>query len=150
MRRNIFDEDAKQALVDRVRSLSPTATPLWGVMNVTEMLHHCNTSLRMIMHAEPATNSSTIKQVILRVAFLTVLTKFPKEVRAPRKLDVKRNGAMIGDFDKHKNELLSLLDMFSMQQNIYGLHPYFGKLSHKQWGIFTWMHIDHHLRQFGK
>jgi hypothetical protein len=28
-------------------------------------------------------------------------------------------------------------------------HPFFGKLSGKEWGELTYKHIDHHLQQFG-
>jgi len=28
-------------------------------------------------------------------------------------------------------------------------HPAFGKLSRRAWGVLTYRHIDHHLRQFG-
>ena len=28
-------------------------------------------------------------------------------------------------------------------------HPFFGKMSAKEWAILAHKHIDHHLRQFG-
>ncbi|MBK9525384.1 MAG: DUF1569 domain-containing protein [Bacteroidetes bacterium] len=28
-------------------------------------------------------------------------------------------------------------------------HPYFGKLSSREWGRITYLHLDHHLKQFG-
>ncbi|MCA0390144.1 MAG: DUF1569 domain-containing protein [Bacteroidetes bacterium] len=29
-------------------------------------------------------------------------------------------------------------------------HPYFGNLSKKQWSRLAYIHINHHLKQFGK
>jgi hypothetical protein len=28
-------------------------------------------------------------------------------------------------------------------------HPAFGALARTEWGVLTWKHFDHHLRQFG-
>ena len=31
----------------------------------------------------------------------------------------------------------------------WGVHPVFGRLSGREWGMICWMHLDYHLRQFG-
>jgi hypothetical protein len=149
MKKNIFDEAAKKEIGRRVNQLTASSVTKWGVMNVSEMLHHLSASLREILHAHPSVKSSTARQKIMALLFLYVIPQFPKNARAPKTIDVKRTTTTVSDVEKEKQELLSLLDVFVMQQHVYAVHPYFGRLTRKQWGIFTWMHLDHHLRQFG-
>ena len=30
-----------------------------------------------------------------------------------------------------------------------GIHPLFGSMSRREWGVVTYKHVDHHLKQFG-
>jgi hypothetical protein len=146
---SVFNDKDLRQLVGRIQQLQPSMQARWGVMNAAEMLHHCTASLRVIMQAEPTRKSTSVIQYLLRFYFMYVSSKFPANAKTPKRLDVKKTPQRIKDFDAEKDELISVLSLFTMQQHIYAMHPYFGKLSRKQWGIFTWKHIDHHLRQFG-
>ncbi len=49
-----------------------------------------------------------------------------------------------------QQEFLNLIKKFSTHTDDITLsHPRFGALNTKEWGVFVWMHLDHHLRQFG-
>lgn len=40
--KNIFDHSVTTEVVARINALQPESTPLWGKMNVAQMLAHCN------------------------------------------------------------------------------------------------------------
>ncbi|WP_207491868.1 DUF1569 domain-containing protein [Aridibaculum aurantiacum] len=149
MKKNLFDNNAKDEIVERIQQLQPSSKARWGTMNAAEMILHLRESLKLIIHATPSNKTSNLKQVITRYLFLHIAPRFPKEAGTPRQLDVKKSKMQVSDLAIEKQQLLQLLDVFVMQENIYAIHPYFGKLTRKDWGIFTWMHFDHHLRQFG-
>jgi hypothetical protein len=53
-------------------------------------------------------------------------------------------------FEKEKQAFIETVHRFANHaQPIGHFHPYFGKLSTEQWGLTSWKHVDHHLRQFG-
>jgi hypothetical protein len=81
---------------------------------------------------------------------LNVIKKFPKNAKAPERFDVKKRQLKTDEFEVELEHYIKLSTRFGIHKEpIIVSHPYFGKLSTKQWGQFTWMHLDHHLRQFG-
>jgi hypothetical protein len=149
MKKNIFEPHVLDEIKMRVQVLKPLSVAQWGTMNASEMLHHCSESLKQIMHANAVQRPSSIKQNLLRFVFLRILSKFPKGAATRKDLDVKKSTLVVSDFEQELQQFISRLEVFGMQEKIFAMHPYFGNLTRRQWGIFTWMHIDHHLRQFG-
>jgi hypothetical protein len=77
------------------------------------------------------------------------MPRFPKGAQAPKKFQVKGTvGA--SEFEKEKQGFINSVQRFATHSGpIAHHHPYFGKLSTEQWGLASWKHVDHHLRQFG-
>jgi hypothetical protein len=46
--KNLFQLNYAGEMVDRVNKLTPESKPLWGTMNVAQMLAHCNVTYDMI------------------------------------------------------------------------------------------------------
>ncbi len=149
MSRSIFIKEGKAEILARIQNLHPTTPALWGKMNATEMMHHCVLALQLIINAEPKNKKSTFQQQLLRVYFLYIRKKFPKEVMAPKTINIQKLKVQALNFEQEKTHLFKQIDLLCQHQQIHARHPYFGKLSYKEWGIFNWMHLDHHLRQFG-
>ncbi|MDB5192735.1 MAG: hypothetical protein JWQ96_2298 [Segetibacter sp.] len=149
MKKNLLDAPVANELAQRANLLKQTLKPLWGSMTVTEMLHHCNAALTATLEGKPDNAIPTLKQRGLKFLFLKVIPRFPKNVGAPGKIDVKKSKLSPASFEIELEQFLHLIKTFSSrQQSIEVTHPVFGKLSTRQWGVFTWMHLDHHLRQF--
>ncbi|HNH85145.1 MAG TPA: DUF1569 domain-containing protein [Acidobacteriota bacterium] len=58
----------------------------------------------------------------------------------------------VSQWEADKAEFLRLFEAFR-QRGISGdwsLHPAFGRLTGREWGILAARHINHHLRQFGE
>ena len=54
-------------------------------------------------------------------------------------------------FEEERTVLLELLERIGtgLREGAGPEHPLFGPLSWREWGVVTYKHADHHLRQFG-
>ena len=66
----------------------------------------------------------------------------------PNEMDTLKNGTIITEFDSDKHLLLIRINEFIVAPD-FAPHPFFGKISKKDWGRLAWKHINHHLWQFG-
>lgn len=150
MKKNLLEEKVKVEIINRSRQLNEDAAPLWGKMNAAEMLHHCAKALQVTLQQPQSGKPSTLKQSIARYLVLLFVPRLPKGARAPHLLDVKRNNITGLSFENELAQFANSMELFyRFEDKILTTHPYFGQMSRKQWGVLTWMHIDHHLRQFG-
>ena len=56
------------------------------------------------------------------------------------------------DFDTEKQQLLDMVAaMGELGTNSIAIdkHPFFGPMTHEEWGSLMYIHLDHHLKQFG-
>lgn len=144
---SLFDPQAPQALSDRLDRLTADSPPLWGRMNVGQMVVHCTGQLRLATgELKPAPFKSPVSRFPLKQLALYVLPT-PKgvptipEIRDP----------VSKDFVKERGELKAYLARVAGidRNKPWPRHPAFGELSSAQWGMLIWKHMDHHLKQFG-
>jgi len=149
-KKNILNPEAVNLFLQRLQLLQPDTPPRWGKMNATEMLLHCNSIHERLL--TPATDSgkkTSFKQHIIRWVVLYIMPNYPKNAQAPKPLQVSGK-IEVTEFENQKEKFVQLLNRFaSNNQQISHYHPYFGKLSTKEWGLTSWKHLDHHFRQFG-
>lgn len=150
MKNNLLNKNTAENVIARAQKLRPDSEPLWGKMTVTEMLHHCNkVHEQLLAPAEPTNKKTSLKQYLVRWLVLYAMPRYPKGAQAPKKFHTK---GMIdnGEFEKEKQAFINSVHRFAAHEGaILHWHPYFGKLSTEQWGLTSWKHADHHLRQFG-
>ena len=147
---NVFSADAVQQLVDRIEKLQPTSTPLWGKMNVAQMLAHCNVPYEMTYenkHAKP----NALLQLILKWFVKKGVTN-----ETPYKHNMRTAPAFLmtdtKDFEVEKNRLIQYIKRTQEHGEAYfdGKESHsFGKLTVTEWNNMFYKHLDHHLRQFG-
>jgi hypothetical protein len=147
MNQNIFDRESNAQLVERLEKLSPESKPLWGKMNVCQMVKHCQKPI------DVAEGRLTVKGGILGFLF----GKMAKNNFL--KGDFKKNsptapGFKITDtpeFDSEWRVLISLVKKFGdkgPEVIANKKHPFFGEMTEEEWGILNYKHLDHHLKQF--
>jgi hypothetical protein len=147
---NLLRSQDAESIIRRAKTLQANLPPKWGTMSVTEMLHHCNKATEAIIEGKGESKKSTAKQKVIKFLFMNVIKKFPKNAKAPERFDVKKRQLKPQEFEIELETYIKLATRFSKhKEDIIVSHPYFGKLSTNEWGNFTWMHLDHHLRQFG-
>jgi len=123
---SLFKEADVSEITKRIDRLAPDTKNHWGKMNVSQMLAHCNKSLETAMGEKPfGKNSPTDKSYIFKDPL-----NFEEEKR------------------KLKTSLTKFFEGGPSNSTKYP-HPFFGKFTEEEWGVFTWKHLDHHLRQFG-
>lgn len=145
---SILNNDERAAIVNRLRSLSVSSTRRWGSMDVTGMLKHLRLSALMALgeYSLPSANKRAFQVFPLKHLILYVLP-FPKG--APTAPGLKVVDA--GSFEEERSGLLEVLERIGtgVRDGAGPDHPLFGQLSWREWGVATYKHTDHHLKQFG-
>lgn len=149
MKKNLFDSNAAQSLILRIQRLTPDTPALWGEMNATEMLLHCNSCNRQILTEQRGSNKTTLKQFLLRILALYIAPAFKKGLKSEH-LHITKGKIADAVFKTQKADFISLVRQFPLTETELTLtHPAFGNITTRQWGIAAYKHMDHHLRQFG-
>ena len=145
---SILNEGDRAEIANRLRSLSVSSTRRWGSMDVTGMLHHLRLSARMTLGElpVPSANKRAFQMFPLKHLIIYVLP-FPKG--APTAPELKPTDA--ASFEEERVALLELLERIGTgpREGEGPAHPLFGPLTWREWGVTTYKHADHHLRQFG-
>ena len=145
---SILNESDRAAIVSRVQLLSASSAARWGKMDVIGMLQHLRLSARMTLGELPvaSVNKRPFQVFPLKHLLLYVLP-FPKGAPTARELYPGEAGA----FEEERKSVLDLLDRIGTgpREGTGPAHPLFGPLSWQEWGVVTYKHVDHHLKQFG-
>ena len=146
--RSIVNDADRRAICQRIAAVTSTSVPRWGRMDAKAMLTHLRLSALMALGELPVANKSMrafqvfpIKHLILHVV------PFPKGAPTAPELLVPDSAPV----DAIRAELVTLVERIGKgPREGYGpVHPLFGRLSFREWGVATHKHTDHHLRQFG-
>ena len=144
----ILNESDRAAIDRRVRSLSVSSTARWGKMDVAGMLRHLRLASLMALgeYPVPSANKRVFQVFPVKHLILYVLP-FPKG--APTAAELKSEAA--ASFEEERAALLESLERIGtgLRDGMGPDHPLFGPLSWREWGVATYKHTDHHLRQFG-
>jgi hypothetical protein len=145
---SILIEEDRTSICQRIASVTSATVPRWGRMDAQAMFAHLRLSALMALGELPVANKSKrvfqvfpVKHLILHVV------PFPKSApTAPELLTPNPTPA-----DAIRSELLSLVERIGAgpREGDGPVHPLFGRLSFSEWGVATYKHSDHHLRQFG-
>jgi hypothetical protein len=145
---SILNDSDRTSLINRMSSLTASTPARWGKMNVVAMLRHLGLSARMATGdlAVASVNKRPFQIFPLKHLLLYVLP-FPKG--APTATELYPGEAE--SFDEERALLLNLLEQIAAgpHDGPGPAHPLFGPLSRREWGVVTYKHVDHHLKQFG-
>jgi hypothetical protein len=142
----LLDARSRQAIVERLHRLAPTSTPAWGTLTAPRMLCHLADQLRVGMGELPTrrTDSAIRRSIIKWIVVYTPMR--PPRGRIQTAPEMLTSAPTTWESDLGTCvELVERLGTTPTNE----LHPYFGRLTHGEWGRLAWKHLDHHLRQFG-
>ena len=82
---------------------------------------------------------------------LLYVLPFPKGAPTAPALKPELKPDVVASFEEERAALLELIERIGTGlRNGFGPdHPLFGPLSWREWGVVTYKHADHHLKQFG-
>lgn len=144
---SLFEPSVRTSMQSRVDTLTAATQPLWGRMNVGQMVVHCGMQLKLgLGEMQAAHFKSPVGRFPLKHLVIYVLPT-PKGV--PTLPEIR--DPLTGDFQKDQGELKTLIGRFAAIPGgtTMPVHAAFGTLSHRQWGLLAAKHLDHHLKQFG-
>jgi hypothetical protein len=147
--KSIFNPDDKNEILSRIDKLDPSLKPLWGKMNVSQMLAHC------VIPTKVSAGEINGRQTILGKLFGGIAKKriiseepFKKGLPTDPNFVIKETP----DFYKSREELKEAIQRLhdtDKTELVKRKHPFFGTMNIGEWGILNYKHYDHHLRQFG-
>lgn len=146
---SILNNEDRTAICRRIGAVTSGLAPRWGRMDATAMLTHLKLSALMALGELPVACKSKrafqvfpIKHLILHVA------PFPKSAPTAPELLAPDAAASV---EAIRSELVSLVERIGAgpREGVGPVHPLLGRLSFREWGVATYKHTDHHLRQFG-
>lgn len=148
MKKEVLNEASRPEILHRILSLQPGSLPRWGKFTVSEMMFHCTTIHNSILGNEQNAHTPTLKQRLLRTLVLKVMKELPKGIKtSPKYLKPAEDTTA---FEEARNQLIDTVNKLAdRREPIYGTHPFFGPMNTINWRRFIYMHLDHHLRQFG-
>lgn len=145
--KTMFDETLRGQILSRVDRVGTESRARWGKMNAEKMLAHMTESLRMaIGEIQPKPRNLPIRYFPLK-QLIIYLAPFPKG--APTAPELMPSDSRT--IEHSKSEIARLLAALAERRDAASWpdHPAFGKLTTRAWGVLTYRHFDHHLRQFG-
>jgi hypothetical protein len=127
-------------------------------MSAHGMICHLSDALRMATGDRPVTNdrpvtksTGPLPRTIVKWISLYLPVHWPAGIMTSPEIDQAARGTSPRDFASDVAELQSLVDDFVRRKGrgVWPSHPIFGTMSEAQWFRWAYLHIDHHLRQFG-
>jgi len=147
---SIRNETDRAKLVERLGKLKGDEKPLWGKMNVNQMVSHLVQSGDLPFVEGSPDRSNFMSRTLIKPLMLYVLP-MPKEIKTSAEMDQQENGRKPQEFSADKDLAVKSINRLGTLAADHAClpHPFFGKLSAKEWAMIAHKHIDHHLRQFG-
>lgn len=145
---SILNESDRTAIVSRMQSLSPSSAARWGSMDLVTMLKHLRLSALMTVGELPVVSKGKRAfQVFPLKHLILYVVPFPKG--APTADELKPSDA--ASFEEERAAVLELIERIGTgpRDGAGPAHPLFGPLTWREWGVATYKHTDHHLKQFG-
>lgn len=146
---SLFDDSDCNPLLRRIAALEPGANRLWGKMSSAQMLAHLCVAMADAA-GERIWKQRLLGKIVTPLIRSSVFGEKPFGRNSPT--DSSYVVAETREFDAERIRLTQLIDRFAREGTVATngrIHPFFGKLSGEEWGVLTYKHIDHHLRQFG-
>jgi len=146
--KSLWEDGTRRELLARARRLTPEHRARWGKFTVDRMLAHLVDAFRMGMG-----------EIEVRPRKIPLLGTWPFNVLFIRLVGMPKNAPTVREIvqrppltiEAELRELEAAMDRFAAQRDRkqWPVHPAFGRLSRRSWGVLGYVHTDHHLRQFG-
>ena len=138
--------------LERLLRVAPDSTRRWGRMTGPPMICHCADACRMARgEAAIVEVSSVLRRSLVKWVALYAPMRWPSGIQTVQELDQRTAGTAPSDFEADRAALAALLGTLVARPDgpAWPRHPIFGRMSERAWLRWAWLHMDHHLRQFG-
>jgi hypothetical protein len=143
---NLLDEPDRNNIKVRITRLHHDTPRQWGTMTAALTTCHLTDQLRVAMDEIPARRRGNIlTRTLIKWYVLNFVTEISK---GKIKTVSEMQSTDVGDWENDIHLLCNAIDRFPRCQQ-FAPHPVFGPMSPTEWGKLGYIHLDHHLRQFG-
>jgi hypothetical protein len=139
-------------ILQRLKAVRPESARRWGRMSAHQMVCHLSDSFLVVTGQKPVSHSTSLLQrTIVKWMALYLPLPWPAGIPTRPEVDQELGGTRPVDFARDVAQLEALLAHITTQTRPFDsqLHPIFGKMSESAWLRWSYLHVDHHLRQFG-
>jgi hypothetical protein len=139
-------------ILRRLKTVGPDSTRRWGRMSAHQMICHLSDSF-LAVTGRKAMSMATgpLQRTVIKWAALYLPMPWPEGYPTRPEIDQTLGGTQPSDFATDVALLESLCIQFTADMSAAAeyQHPVFGAMSASEWLRWAYLHMDHHLRQFG-
>jgi hypothetical protein len=146
--KTLLDPSTQAEIVQRLNLVRPDSIRKWGKMTPHQMICHLADSFRGMLSEKPISMATGLFQsTVMKWGALRVPLEWPHGIPTRPEMDQQRGGTPPADFARDLQDALTLMQRFLAGPKAH--HPFFGAMSEWEWMRWAYLHMDHHLRQFG-
>jgi uncharacterized protein DUF1569 len=147
-------ERDKVELLDRLKTLRPDSTRRWGQMSAHQMVCHLIDAFHMGIGEKDVSHvAGLLQRTMVKWIALYAPVPWPTAIiRTRPEIDQLVAGTRPIDFADDVARLESVMQRVTARARTVqwqSRHPIFGSMSDADWLRWGYLHVDHHLRQFG-
>lgn len=143
---SVKDSTVRESLLARLTHLTPERRGQWGSMTAHGMVCHLSDQMRVALNDVACKRRDNLLSRTV-AHWLVIHTPLPTP-RGRIQTAPEMQQTPPGDWATDLAACGELLRAVGNREAT-GIHPAFGPLSDREWGLLVWKHMDHHLKQFG-
>ena len=145
-------DECRAEILQRLKLVRADSARRWGTMTPHQMICHCADACRMASgDVAPEPVSSAATRTVIKWIALYAPMRWPSGIQTVPEFDQRTAGTPPVAFAADVATLEALLGRIGPRASDapWPPHPIFGRMSQRAWLRWAWLHMDHHLRQFG-
>ena len=141
----------KEEIVRRLKTIRADSGRRWGRMSAHQMVCHLSDSfLAVTGQRDVSPASGLLQSTVIKWIALYAPLQWPRGVPTRPEVDQEVGGTKPSHFAADVTQLEMLVELITTRKGCFGpTHPIFGNMSNTDWMRWAYLHMDHHLRQFG-
>jgi hypothetical protein len=150
--KSIAQPSEKADLLRRLKLVRPDSTRRWGRMTAHQMICHLRDAFLMNTVDKPVQPiGGWGSRTFVKWIALYMPVSWPAGIRTVPEVDQLIGGTKPAEFAADVAALEALIERVTSRTDYFRgrTHPIFGPMSDADWMRWGYLHVDHHLRQFG-
>ena len=150
--KSLARERDREEILRRLRKVRPDSVRRWGRMSAHQMICHLSDSFLAVTGRKAVTSATGVLQrTVVKWIALYLPVRWPPGIPTRPEIDQEVGGTRPADFAADVAQLEGLIAFVTSRATPPGwqTHPMFGPMSEAAWLRWAYLHMDHHLRQFG-
>jgi hypothetical protein len=152
MMKTLARADDTAEILRRLSALGPDSTRQWGLMSVSQAVCHLIDANRMALGEKAVSDATSFaSRTLIKAMALYLPVTWPRSTPTIPEIKADHGGTRPTAFAADVLTLATLVETLAARRgrDDWPPHPIFGRMSERAWLRWGYLHMDHHLRQFG-